>query len=340
MGVNTKDSSRDQGLAYERRYDIPYDSFYDPSGRTLLAFHGTLNPSAIPSTVVLDKQGRVAASILGEVPSRADPGRPGARRRQGVGLVTPQDLGDWFANTAYDGSLLLAVPVAMVAGLVSFFSPCVVPLLPGYLSYATGLSGADLADARRGRMLAGSLLFVLGFSFVFVSYGALIGAVGEWLFRYERPITIVLGVLTILLGLVFLGVVPWLQRDWRIHQVPAVGLAAAPLLGVLFGLGWAPCIGPTLTAVTALALNEGSAGRGALLSFVYCLGLGLPFIAAALAYRRMLGTVAWVRKHQQWVTAIGGLMLIAVGLLLVTGWWGEMVDWIRTWFFPGFEAGV
>ncbi len=256
------------------------------------------------------------------------------------GVVNPLDVGDWFATQAYSGSLLLAIPVAMVAGLVSFFSPCVVPLLPGYLSYATGLSGADLADARRGRMLAGSLLFVLGFSFVFISYGALIGAVGEWLFTYERQITVVLGILTILLGLVFLGVVPWMQRDWRIHQVPAVGLAAAPLLGLLFGLGWAPCIGPTLTAVTALALNEGSAGRGALLSLAYCLGLGLPFIAAALAYRHMLGTVRWVRRHQQWVTAFGGLMLIAVGLLLVTGWWGEMVDWMRTWFFPGYTAGV
>ncbi len=254
--------------------------------------------------------------------------------------MTPLDLGDWFASTAYEGSLLLAVPVALAAGLVSFFSPCVVPLLPGYLSYATGLSGADLASARRGRMLAGSLLFVLGFSFVFVSYGALIGAVGQWLFTYERQITVVLGAFTIALGFVFLGVVPWLQRDWRIHKVPAVGLAAAPLLGLLFGLGWAPCIGPTLTAVTTLALNEQSAGRGALLSLAYCLGLGLPFIVAALAYRRMLGAVGWVRRHQQWVTAFGGLMLIAVGLLLVTGWWDVMVDWTRTWFFPGFESGV
>ena len=206
---------------------------------------------------------------------------------------------------------MLAIPIALVAGLVSFFSPCVVPLLPGYLSYATGLSGADLADARRGRMLIGSLLFVLGFSFVFVSFGALIGGVGEWLFTYERQITIVLGCLTIVLGLVFLGVVPWMQRDYRIHQVPAVGLAAAPLLGVLFGLGWAPCIGPTLSAVLFLSGKEASAGRGALLTFVYCLGLGLPFIFAALAYRRMLGTVGWVRRHQQWVTAIGGVMLIA-----------------------------
>jgi cytochrome c-type biogenesis protein len=254
--------------------------------------------------------------------------------------VTPLDLGDWFARTAYDGSLLLAVPVALVAGLVSFFSPCVVPLLPGYLSYATGLSGADLADARRGRMLAGSFLFVLGFSFVFISFGALIGGVGEWFFEHERPITMVLGSLTIVLGLVFLGVVPWLQRDWRIHKVPAVGLAAAPLLGVLFGLGWAPCIGPTLSVVLTLSVNEASAGRGALLSLAYCLGLGMPFIAAALAYRRMLGAVGWVRRHQQWVTAFGGLMLIAVGLLLVTGWWGVAVDWIRTWFFPNFTAGV
>ena len=143
-------------------------------------------------------------------------------------LVAPLDLGDWFAGQALDGSLVLAIPIALVAGLVSFFSPCVVPLLPGYLSYATGLSGADLADARRGRMLTGSFLFVLGFSFVFVSFGALIGGVGEWLFTYERQITIVLGCLTIVLGLVFLGVVPWMQRDYRIHQVPAVGWPPRP----------------------------------------------------------------------------------------------------------------
>ncbi len=236
-------------------------------------------------------------------------------------MLTALNLGDWFRDTALDGSLVLAVPVAVIAGLVSFFSPCVVPLLPGYLSYTTGLSGADLVDGKRGRMFAGSLLFVLGFSFVFVSFGALFGAVGGWLFEYQREITVVLGSFTILLGLVFIGVVPWMQRDLRFHRVPAVGLAAAPLLGVLFGLGWAPCIGPTLQAVTTLALKESSAGRGALLSFFYCLGLGLPFIAAALAYRRTLGAVGWVRRHQRWVTAFGGLMLVAVGLLLVTGWW-------------------
>lgn len=254
--------------------------------------------------------------------------------------VVALDLGSWFQETALDGSLVLAVPVALVAGLVSFFSPCVVPLLPGYLSYTTGLSGADLASARRGRMLAGSLLFVLGFSFVFVSFGALFGQVGDWLWRYQDTLTVVLGVFTILVGIAFLGALPWLQRDWRVHQVPAVGLLAAPLLGVLFGLGWTPCIGPTLGAITSLAANEGSAGRGALLGFVYCLGLGLPFVVAALAYRRMLGAIGWVRRHQQWVTRLGGLMLIAVGVLLVTGWWDVLVDDVRRWFFPGFTAGV
>lgn len=253
--------------------------------------------------------------------------------------MTPLDLGDWFRSTAMDGSLVLAVPVALVAGLVSFFSPCVVPLLPGYLSYTTGLSGADLESARRGRMLLGSLLFVLGFSFVFISFGALFGAVGEWLFLYQREISIVLGSLVILLGLAFMGVVPWFQRDLRVHRVPAVGLVAAPMLGLLFGLGWAPCIGPTLTAVLSLSSQEATAGRGALLSLVYCLGLGLPFIAAALAYRRMLGAISWVRRHQVWVTRLGGLMLVAVGLLLVTGWWNELVGYLR-YLFPYIETAV
>jgi len=249
------------------------------------------------------------------------------------------ETGSWFRDTVLNGSLLLAIPVALVAGLVSFFSPCVVPLLPGYLSYTTGLAGADLESAKRGRMLAGSLLFVGGFSFVFVSYGALFGGLGDWLWNYQDQITYVLGAVIILLGIAFLGAVPWLQRDWRFHRVPAVGLAAAPLLGVMFGLGWTPCIGPTLGAITTLSLNEGSAERGALLSAVYCLGLGLPFIAAALAYRRMLGTVRWVRKHQAWVTRIGGLMLIAVGILLVTGWWDAIVGDLRGWV-SGSTVGI
>ena len=249
------------------------------------------------------------------------------------------ETSSWLRETVNDGSLLLAVPVALVAGLVSFFSPCVVPLLPGYLSYTTGLAGADLESAKRGRMLAGSLLFVLGFSFVFVSYGALFGGLGDWLWEYQDQITYVLGGVIILLGIAFLGAVPWLQRDWRFHRVPAVGLAAAPLLGIMFGLGWTPCIGPTLGAITSLSLNEGSAARGALLGAAYCLGLGVPFIAAALAYRRMLGTVRWVRKHQAWVTRIGGLMLIVVGILLVTGWWDALVGDLRGWV-SGSTVGI
>ena len=256
-----------------------------------------------------------------------------------VTAVTGLDVGDWFQGTVLSGSLVLALPVAALAGLVSFFSPCVVPLLPGYLSYATGLSGADLEHARRGRLVLGSSLFVLGFSFVFVALGTLSGALGDWLWTYMRPITMVLGVVTILVGIAFLGLVPWLQRDVRFHRVPAVGLAAAPLLGVLFGLGWTPCIGPTLAAVQTLALHEGTAGRGALLSGAYSLGLGIPFVLAGFAFRRTLGAVAWVRRHQAWVTRAGGLMLIVVGALLVSGLWDVWVGELRGWV-GGFEVAV
>jgi cytochrome c-type biogenesis protein len=253
--------------------------------------------------------------------------------------MTALDMGGWLQGTVLSGSLLLALPVAAVAGLVSFFSPCVVPLLPGYLSYATGLSGVDLEQGRRGRMLLGSLLFVLGFSFVFVALGTVSGALGTWLWTYMHPITIVLGALTVLVGLAFLGLVPWLQRDIRVHRVPAVGLAAAPLLGVLFGLGWTPCVGPTLAAVNLLAVNEGTAARGALLSVAYCLGLGIPFVVAAVAFRRTLGAVRWVRRHQVWVTRLGGAMLVAVGVLLLTGQWDVWVGDLRCWV-SGFEVPV
>ena len=257
-------------------------------------------------------------------------------------------MGEWFHDTAASGSLALALPVALVAGLVSFFSPCVIPLLPGYLSYATGLSGADLASGaageRRGRMLLGSVLFVLGFSVVFVAIGSLSGALGAWLVSWRDTLTVVLGVLTILLGLVFAGVstrlLPGLQRDWRVHSVPAVGLAAAPLLGFLFGLGWTPCLGPTLAAITTLSLNEATAGRGALLSATYAVGLGVPFVVAGLAYRRALGAFGFVRRHQAWVTRAGGLMLVLVGVLLVTGWWDQAVTWIQIHLISSSEVGV
>jgi cytochrome c-type biogenesis protein len=248
-------------------------------------------------------------------------------------------LGESFRDTVLSGSMLLALPVALVAGLVSFFSPCVLPLLPGYLSYATGLSGVDLEQGKRGRVLLGSALFVLGFSAVFVAYGTLFGSLGNWLIDYRRQISVVLGAVTVLVGIAFLGLVPWLQRDVRVHRVPAVGLAAAPLLGVLFGVGWTPCIGPTLAAVETLAVNQGTAGRGALLSLVYALGLGIPFLVAGLAFRRMLGAVRWVRRHQVWVVRLGGTMLVVVGLLLVTGLWDHWVLELQS-LVGGFEVAV
>ncbi len=250
-----------------------------------------------------------------------------------------EGLADWFVQQVNSGTMLLAVPVAAVAGLVSFFSPCVVPLLPGYVSYATGLSGADLETARRGRMLAGTFLFVLGFTAWFVVLGTATGALGEFLWEYKRQISLVLGVVTILVGLAFMGFVPLLQRDVRVHRVPSVGLAAAPLLGLLFAIGWTPCLGPTIAAVQSLALTEGTAARGAVLSVAYSLGLGVPFIVLGLAYRRTLGAVRWVRRHQVWVTRVGGGMLVLVGLLLVTGWWDLWVDELRGWI-GGFEVAV
>ncbi|GAA0983120.1 Protein DipZ [Nocardioides aquaticus] len=253
-------------------------------------------------------------------------------------------MADWFTQQAAAGSLALALPVALVAGLVSFFSPCVIPLLPGYLSYATGLSGADLADGKaadhRGRMLLGSLLFVLGFAAVFVSIGAASGALGQWLREYQREITVVSGVVIIVLGLAFAGLVPALQREWRVHKVPAVGLAAAPLIGIIFGLGWTPCIGPTLGVILTLSVNEATAARGALLSGVYAVGLGIPFVIAGLAYRRALGAVSFVRRHQAWVTRIGGLMLVLVGLALVTGAWDQLVTWVQIQLVSDFEVSV
>ncbi|WP_327088113.1 cytochrome c biogenesis protein CcdA [Nonomuraea sp. NBC_01738] len=219
------------------------------------------------------------------------------------------------------GSLLLAVPIAVLAGLVSFLSPCVLPLVPGYLGYVTGMS----ADPKRGRLVLGAVLFVTGFAFVFMLGGALFGGIGSLVLVNAEVITRVLGVLTILLGLVFMGVVPGFMRDVRIHKVPNAGLAGAPLLGVVFGLGWTPCMGPTLAVVLTLGVNEGSAPRGALLAVFYALGLGLPFVAAALAYSRALRTFQAIRKHSRLITRAGGVMMVAVGVLLVTGFWGEMI---------------
>ncbi|MER7750608.1 cytochrome c biogenesis protein CcdA [Kitasatospora sp. NPDC097643] len=245
--------------------------------------------------------------------------------------------------TLQSGALLLAAPIALLAGLVSFFSPCVLPLVPGYLSYVTGFSAADLADARgakRGRMLLGTVLFVLGFTAVFVSGGALFGQFGETLKEHQRVINIVLGGVTIVMGLAFMGLVPGLSmREVRTHRRPAVGLLGAPMLGVVFGVGWTPCMGPTLATVQNLALNQADAQRGALLTTFYCLGLGVPFIVAALAFRRALGAFGWVKRHYPLVMRIGGGMLVVVGLLLVTGAWDSMVSQLQNWA-QTFQIGI
>jgi len=256
--------------------------------------------------------------------------------------MTPlASVGETFRSTVLDGSVALALPVAAAAGLVSFLSPCVLPLVPGYLSYVTGLAGADLAAARRGRVLTGTVLFVAGFTAVFASYGALFGGLGAALLEHQEAITRVLGALTILLGLAFMGFLPMLQREWRPHRAPGAGagLAGAPMLGVLFGLGWTPCIGPTLGAVQTLAFTEGSAARGALLTVAYCLGLGLPFVAAAAGYRRAMGAFGWVRRHNVWVTRAGGAMLVVLGVLLVSGAWTELSVQMRIWV-SGFETAI
>ncbi|MET8697513.1 MULTISPECIES: cytochrome c biogenesis protein CcdA [unclassified Kitasatospora] len=236
-------------------------------------------------------------------------------------------------GTIQSGALLVAAPIAVAAGLVSFFSPCVLPLVPGYLSYVTGFSAADLADARgarRGRMLAGALLFILGFTAVFVSGGALFGFFGDTLQEHKRIISIVLGSVTVLMGLAFMGLVPGLSmRELRSHRRPAVGLLGAPMLGVVFGVGWTPCLGPTMSAIQTLAFNEADAGRAALLMTAYCLGLGVPFVVAALAFRRALGAFGWVKRHYPLVMRIGGGMLVVVGLLLVTGAWDSLVNELR-----------
>jgi len=273
-------------------------------------------------------------------------------------------VADTFVQAVTDGSLLVAVPVAAVAGLVSFLSPCVLPLVPGYLSFVTGLSGEQLAveqraatpapptgdtlvaapravprTARRTRVLAGSVLFVLGFSAVFVTSGALFGSLGSVLALHQATVDVVLGLLTILLGLAFLGLVPGLQREVRVHRLPSPGLAGAPVLGVLFGVGWTPCLGPTLAAVQTLAYREASAGRGALLTAAYCAGLGIPFVLTGLAFTRALGAFAVVKRHYSVVLRVGGGLLVVVGLLLVSGLWGAVLADLRGWV-SGFETAV
>jgi cytochrome c-type biogenesis protein len=228
-------------------------------------------------------------------------------------------------TTVFSGSLLLAVPIAVLAGLVSFASPCVLPLVPGYLGYVTGLTGQDLEEQRRGRLVLGVSLFIAGFTVVYVTLGYAAGAASRALIEYNDVITRVLGAVTIVLGLVFAGFLPQLAGERRLDVRPAAGLIGAPVLGVVFGLGWTPCVGPTLSAIVGLSSSFADPRRGALLAAAYCVGLGLPFLAAALAYRRAMSAFGVLRRHRVALTRLGGAMLVLVGVLLVTGWWGDLM---------------
>jgi len=289
------------------------------------------------------------------------------------------------------GPLILALPVAAAAGAVTFLSPCCLPLVPGYLSFVTGMAGvsgiqsapADALPAERaslatepgarvavaappvaapappvvaptppvvaptplrgsrGRVVAGTALFVLGFSVVFVAYGAALGGLGHLLTGHARLLTQVLGALTIALGLLFAGVFDRFSFAGRIVRPsarPKAGLAGAPLLGVMFGLGWTPCIGPTLTAVLALSASTGTASRGAVLAFVYALGLGIPFLLVALGFQVAMRASAFARRHARLITRIGGAMLVCVGLLEITGTWSTFMAWLQVHWVGTYQA--
>lgn len=283
-----------------------------------------------------------------------------------VGAAVATGIGQDFAQTVLSGSLIAGIAVSLIAGLVSFASPCVVPLVPGYLAYVSGMAGAGLsqpgavgavrgsvrgAQARtaRGartlpgrpgaRLVLGALLFVAGFTVVFVVLGMVFGLAGAQLKGHLDIATRVLGVLVVVLGLVFMGAVPFMQTDARIHMSPRAGLWGAPLLGLTFGLGWTPCIGPTLSAVLALGLSEATQTRGIVLALAYSLGLGLPFVVLALLMDRSTVVLAWLRRHRVALMRVGGAVLIVLGVLLVTGLWGEVTAHIQGWV-TGFRTSV
>ena len=232
-------------------------------------------------------------------------------------------MSDFIVNHLMSGFLLSAFPLALLAGLISFLSPCVLPLVPGYLSFAAGFSTS------RGKVFLGSLLFVLGFTALFVSYGALFGEIGAHIAANEAIITRVLGVFTILMGVIFLGAFP-LMPTIKPKISTTGGLIGAPLLGFLFGVGWTPCIGPALASVEALAFQESSALRGAILSLGYCLGLGLPFIATGIFFDKSKAFRKFMVKRGGLVSKVGGVLLIAIGLLQLTGIWADLMISLRS----------
>ncbi|MEJ3748370.1 cytochrome c biogenesis protein CcdA [Actinomycetes bacterium KLBMP 9797] len=304
-------------------------------------------------------------------------------------------MGEAFREAAQNGPILLAIGAAALAGLVSFLSPCVLPLIPGYLSYVTGLSGAELerplpqrgalspagrvagssaqnsvprglpsgdadgdgdagggaggdagdAGARRGafagvsRVLAGTLLFVAGFTVVFTLTAVLVAQVGSVMLEHRRTLEIVGGLLIIALALAYLGFIPGAEREFRIHKLPHAGLLGAPVFGAVFALSWVPCVGPTLGAVLVMAGTSGQTDRAVVLAIAYCCGLGAPFVAFGVGFRRLLGVFKTVRRNSRWVTRIGAALLIAVGLALLTGAWNTFLIWLQTTVGVG-EVGI
>jgi cytochrome c-type biogenesis protein len=243
-----------------------------------------------------------------------------------------------IGQIVFSGQLLLALPIALLAGLVSFASPCVLPLVPGYLAYVGGIS--DPGQKRdRSRVLTGVALFILGFAIVFVAYGAAFGALGLWLVRWQEVVIRVLGVVVILMGLVFIGQFSFLQRTIKPSWRPATGLVGAPVLGIVFGLGWTPCIGPTLAAISALSVGSGSPWRGALLGLFYCIGLGIPFLLVALGFDWVAGSVAFLKRHIRAINIIGGVLLVIIGVLMVTGIWSQLMSQFLA-VIQGFEPAL
>ena len=230
---------------------------------------------------------------------------------------------DFVVNQIFDGTLLVSFPIAIIAGLISFISPCVLPLVPGYLSFAAGISSS------KGKVFAGSILFVSGFTVLFISYGALFGGIGSRILDHESLITRVLGILTMGLGIIFMGQFPFM-RTFRPQVSVMGGLLGAPILGFAFGVGWTPCIGPALAAVETLAFEEASAMRGALLSLGYCIGLGLPFILSGLFLDRSARLRRFLSSKGNTISKIGGAFLIVIGLLQVLGIWSDLMISLRS----------
>jgi len=255
--------------------------------------------------------------------------------------VAGVSAGAGFSGTIVDGPLLVAAALAALVGLIGFLSPCVLPLVPGYLSYMAGVSGSGARPSQR-RMVTAALLFVLGFTVVLVvTADVLFVGLGSEISAHRTGIERGLGALTILLGIVFLGGLGFAQRHVRIRRRPGAGLLGAPVLGATFGLAWTPCLTPTFSAVVGLASTESTATRGAVLTTAYCLGLSIPFVLIASGFGWATGTVGFVRRHVLAVHRVGGALLIVLGILLASGEWTAMMNSLRAWAGPtGVGSGL